>query len=150
MAKQSSTTARALSSLLSQIAAGNPRFGADCTSTLQVSDLKTADALQPVFDAIAKLQRERKTLKLDELMVYLRGATLCETLLSVLRRLPWAEMQQEHAVMQDGLLLLARLLHSLWNLVHAVARVRSSQEAAAYAELNKRCPSQACASAWLC
>ena len=140
MAKQSSTTARTLNSLLPQIAAGNPRFGADCTSTLQVSDLKTADAaLQPVFEASKKL-RERKTVKLDDYLVYMRDSKLCELLLSVLRRLPWAEMQQEHAVTQDGLALLSKLLYSLWSLTHAVARVSSSQEAAAYAELITRCP----------
>lgn len=140
MSKQSSTTARALKSLMSHIAAGNPRLGADCTSTLQVADLRTANAaLQPVFDASAKLL-ERKSLNLDELLVYLRDAKLCEMLLSLLGRLPWAEMHQEDAAMQDGLALLPQLLHSLGNLACAGVRVRSSQEAALYAELNKRSP----------
>ena len=73
-------------------------------------------------------------------MVYMRDSKLCDLLLSLLRRLPWAAMQQEHAAMQDGLALLPKLLCYLWSLVRAAARVSSSQEAAAYTELNNRCP----------
>ena len=82
-------------------------------------------------------------MKLDEALVYVRDTRLCELLLSLLRRLPWAELQQESAaVMRDGLFLLSFTLSTLAIFLRAAAHVRSSQQASAYAEMSKRCPSQ--------
>ena len=143
MAEQDSTnasTARKLNTTLSHIKAVNARLDADCTSMLCVTDLRTANlSLQPVFELSDSLV-SRQSVELDEAMVYLREARLCELLLSLLRRWPWAQMQQERAVPHKDLALLPKLLSSLCAFLCVAGGVRSRQQAAAYAEMRRRCP----------
>lgn len=98
MAEQSSSIAEAaclINSVLSNTKAVNPRLDADCTSSLCVSDLKTAwIMLRPLFVFSDRLIM-RQSVRLDEAMVYLHKARSCELLLSLLRRWPWAEMRQD-------------------------------------------------------
>lgn len=148
MAEHSSTmaeTASTLSTVMSQLRAVDAKLDADSISALQVADLKTANlALQPVWELSESLQA-RKPVELDEAVVYLRDGKLCELLLSLLRRLPWLELQQSAAVMREGLFLLSFTLSSLSVFLRAATYVCSSQQASAYAEMSKRCLSQACA-----
>lgn len=99
------------------------------------------NSLQPAFDLSNGLT-ERRALKLDEALVYVRDTRLCELLLSLLRRLPWSEVHSD-AESRQGLALLPGLLGTLGTFFQATARVRSSQQAAAHAELSKWCRSQA-------
>ena len=75
-------------------------------------------------------------------MVYVRDTRLCELLLGLLRRLPWVKMK-DPALSQVDLRLLPCLLDTLGGFLEATACVRSSQQAAAFAALSKRCQSQA-------
>ena len=128
--------ARNIYTMLSTVKAANARLDADCGSTLSWSDLGGAEILMlPVFDLRDRLLT-RKLLKLDEAMVYLRGTRLCELLLSLLRRWPWAELL---APMHKDLMLLVRVLRSLSAFLGVAACVRSSQQVEAYAETSKRC-----------
>ena len=130
---------RSLSSVLSHIKAANAKLDANCASKLSLSDLGEAEiALQPVFDLCEKGLVSRKLMKLDEAMVYMREAGLCELLVSLLRRWPWAETQQGLLPVKH-LALLPGLLSTLYASLHVAIRVDRSQEAAAYAEMNKRC-----------
>ena len=143
LAERSSTSAKLkqeLNSLLLQVTAVSARLGAECTSTLSADDLTAAkDALQPIFDASNSLLFQ-ESVEPDEALVYLRDTRLCELLLSLIRRLPWAAMRQNTAVEHfRGLWLLARMVHSMFIFLHAGERVRSSQRTAAYAEMSKRC-----------
>ena len=141
--------ARSINAALSRLTAANPRLDAGCTSTLLVSDLFAAgfgepglrDAetlLEPIFDISARLT-ERKPVVLGEALVYLRGTRLCETLLSLLRRWPWADMRQERTARNKGLEQLPGVLESLFTFLHLPERVPGSDKAAAYAEASKRC-----------
>ena len=145
MAKRNSTgakTARKIREALSQIRAMSVKLGADCASTLLGSDLSTANhALLPLFELSDSLVL-RESVELDEALAYPCDAELCELLLNLLRRCPWAEMRREHAVMQEGLELLPKVLNSLHVFLHAAAHVCSNQQASAYAEMSKRCLSQ--------
>ena len=130
--------------------------GADCSSQRQpqrglhehagVDDLKGANPLlQPVFHLADTLMptNECQSVKMAEAMVLLRDAGLCELLLSLLRRLPWAQMEHECAEIEHGLALLPNLLQALCKYLGAATSVRSSQQAAACAEMSNRCASQA-------
>ena len=128
--------------ILSQITAYNNRLGAACNSTLGAAELRRAlPVLQPVFELGDSLEeRKLESVELEEALVYLRDTALCELLLSLLRRLPWAEIWQEHAILQEDLgLLLPKLLRALWSFLCASVHVRGSQQASAFAEMNKRC-----------
>ena len=136
-------TVQLLKRLLSQITAASSRLDADCTSTLRESDLKTAhDVVQPLCKIALKLQSS-KSLKLDEALVFLRDLGCCELLLSLLRRMPWAGMMRKHEMMQSGLELVPLLLRCLRPFLCVAVNVRSSQQTAAYADMSKRCLSQA-------
>ena len=132
-------TAHALNSIVLQIKAANAKLDAGCSSALCVSDLRQAHA---VLRRLVKLSGSLawcKSVKLDEAVFYMRKTRLCELLLSLLRRWPWAEMRQEREAMQTGLLLLPDVLCSVHVFLCVAARVCSSQQAAAYAEMYKRC-----------
>ena len=134
--------ARTVIAILSRIKAANPQLDADLTSTLPAVELWSVyNSLQPVFDLSNGLM-ERRALKLDEALVYVRDTRLCELLLSLLRRLSWSEVHSD-AESRQGLALLPGLLGTLGTLFQATARLRSSQQAAAHAELSKWCRSQA-------
>ena len=136
--------ARTVTAILSRIKAANAQLDADLTSTLPAAELSSVySSLQPVFDLSNGLM-DRRALKLDEALVYVRDTRLCELLLSLLRRWPWSGMHSD-AVPRQGLALLPGLLGTLGTFLQAAARVRSSQQAAAHAELSKWCRSQACA-----
>lgn len=129
-----------------RITAANANLSAMCTSTLGGDDLEGANPLlQPVFHLGNTLlpTNECRSVKMAEAMVLLRDAGLCELLLSLLRRLPWAQMQHESAEREHGLALLPNLLQALCNYLGAATYVRSSQQAAACAEMSNRCVSQA-------
>ena len=142
MAEQSNNThtARAASSALISVLThtrANARLHADSTSFLSIFDLGRAHAmLQPLFILRDRLMN-RESVKLDEALYYLHEAGFCELLLSLLRRWPWAEMQQ-HSWAQKDLALLPKVLSSLFAILQFAARVRGSQTAAAYAELSTR------------
>lgn len=124
---------------MSQIETINAKLDADCTSTLCVTDLRPAqNVLQRLGKLSGSLER-RKLIKLDEAMLYMREMRLCELLLSLLRRWPWAEMRQERAAAHVGLVLLPDVLSSWYVFLCVAVRVRSSEHAAAYTEMNKRC-----------
>ena len=128
-----------LNSALSQLKAVTSRLDADCTSTLNVCDLEPARTiLQPVFE-LGESFLSHKSMKLDEAMVYLRETRLCELLLSLLRRWPWAALQRQRVVAPAGLALLPEVLYLLYTFLVLASHVRSSQQAAAYAEMSKRC-----------
>ena len=115
MAEQGSTsgsTAR-VNSLLSLIQAANAILDPGCTSVLQGSEVGAVyDALQPVFELCGTLASRK--VKLDEAMDYMRETRLCELLLSLIERWPWAEMRvKSGASTSKYLLLLLRLLCSL-------------------------------------
>ena len=130
---------QAIKSALSRVKAANARLDAKCTSTLRASDLASAcRALEPVRQLSDSL-KNRKSMELDEAMVYLSDARLCELLMSLLRRMPWTQMRQESEVMVAGLALLSELLFSLFAFLHAATCVRSSQKGAAYTEMRQRC-----------
>ena len=138
-------TARTTESMLLKIKAGHSRLDADSTSKLRGNELKAANhALQPVFalgeSLVEQVRRDR--VQLDEAMLFLRDAKLCELLLSLLRRWPWAEMRQ-HALMQQGLALLPRVLAALFSFLSAATHVHGSKQESAYKEMSKRCLSQA-------
>ena len=134
--------ARTVNAILAQMRAVNAKLDADCTSTLDTSELIPADhALRPVYRLSHSLM-SRTLLKLDEAMVYLRDTRICDLLLSLLSRLPWAQMRQDRTAAFDGLALLPGLLGALGTFLHATARVRSSQQASAHAEVSKRCQPQ--------
>ena len=125
-----------LTSTLSQLKAANARLNADCQSTLCVSDLKTArTCLQPLFKLCNSLL-SRESVELDEAVVYLRKTRVCELLLSLLRRWPWAACRGPYG---PGLALLPEVLSSLQAFLGVASCVRSSQRAAALAEMSKRC-----------
>ena len=138
MAEQGCASADAASSIVSKIKAANARLDADSTSKLRMFDLRTASILQPIFELSDSLE-SRTSIELDEAMVYLREARLCELLLSLLRRWPWAELQQDRAAIHKDLALLPKLLRSLSAFLRVAALVRSSEQAEAYAETCKRC-----------
>ena len=130
---------RSISSVLSHLKAADARLDAECASKLSVSDLGPAGLmLQPAFELCEKNVVNCKSMELDEAMVYLREAGLCDLLLSLLRRWPWAETQL-------GLLpithlpLLVCLLSTLYASLHMAMRVDRSKQAAVYAEMSKRC-----------
>ena len=139
---------RKINSCLLHIRAGNAKLDPNCSAVLQRAELAAAyDALRPVFELSDSLEGPKcggpKSVKLDEAMAYLRNTRLCELLLSLLRRWPWAEMQGNTAVL-TGLGLLPSLLRSLRAIFQAVGGVRSRQQTAAFTEMCKRCLSQAC------
>ena len=70
-------------------------------------------------------------------MVYLSEAKLCELLLGLLRRWPWAELA--HKDLTQSLGLLPTLLCALCAFLSVAAQVPSSQQAEAYAEMKRRC-----------
>ena len=134
--------ARTVESMLSQIQAADARLGADCTSKLRGNGFTTANAaLQPVF-AMSDSLLERVPVQLTEAMLYLRDSKLCELLLSLLRRWPWAEMRKEHALLQQGLAVLPRVLAALFAFLNAAAHVHGSHQESAFKEMKKRCLSQ--------
>ena len=127
-----------------RITAANANLSAMSTSTLGGDDMEGADfLLQPVFKLANTLlpTSKRQTLKVAEAMVLLRDAGLCELLLSLLRRLPWAQMQHESAEREHGLALLPKLLRGLCDYLDVATYVQSSQRAAACAEMSNRCVS---------
>ena len=133
---------QALNDVLTQIKAASPRLDAGCTSALRDSDLKAAyRVVQPLLDIALKLQKS-KSLKLDEALVFV-NVGFCELLLSLLRRMPWAEMMRRSETLQNGINLVPFLLRCLRPFLCVALCVRSSQQTAAYAELSKRCLSQA-------
>ena len=135
--------ARTIELMLSQIQAADARLGADCTSKLRGNGFTTANAaLQPVFALSDSLQLERVPVQLDEAMLYLRTSKLCELLLSLLRRWPWAEMRKDHALLQQGLAVLPRVLAALFAFLNAAAHVHGSHQESAFKEMKKRCLSQ--------
>ena len=146
MAKESSTAAilaRTINDIMSKIRAVSDRLGADCASTLRGKDLKTARvALLPVFKLSESLVA-RAPVELHEALVYLCKGKLCDLLVSLLRRWPWAEMRLAHASLNEGLDLLTDVLGSLYVFLSAAGNVRSSQQASAYDKMSKRCPSEA-------
>ena len=128
--------------LLSRLTKDNPRLCADCTSTLQESDLRPAKLLvQPIFELVTCTIGG--PLQADAALEYMRSARLCELLLSLLRRLPWAQMQHEGALTHKGLALQSEVLACLAMWTHLPAQVSSSREAAVYADLSRRCLPQA-------
>ena len=151
MAAPNSTTAKtaqAVKLIVSQLKAASAKLDADCTSTLCASDLTPA---QTVLERLRKLGgslKERKPVKLDEAMFYMRETRICEQLQSLLRRWPWAEMRQGRAILHRGLMALPDLLSPLYFFLCAAERVRSRQQAAAYAEMNERCCSKRACSHW--
>ena len=123
--------------LLSRLTEDNPRLGADCTSTLQEPDLRPAELMiQPICELVTCTIGGPQ--QLDAALEYMRSARLCELLLSLLRRLPWAQMQHERAVTHKGLALQSKLLacFAMWTRLHA--QVCSSRQAAVYAQLGRR------------
>ena len=146
LAEQSSSSAKLkqeVESLLLRITAEYARLDPECASTLVATDLGGAlRALRPVYD-LGESILQRSSMELDEALVCLRDTRLCELLLSVVRRLPWARMRREPALLQNGLKLLPEVLRALAASVRVVSAVPSGQRAAAYAEMSRRCPSQA-------
>ena len=139
MAAQSgvnAATAHTLNSIVSQMKAASAKLDADCTTTLCASDSGPADPVLQRLDELSSSLIERKAVKLDEAMFCLRETRICELLLSLLRRWPWAEMRQERAALHVGLSPLPEVLSSLYGFLCVAERVRSSQQAAAYAEMN--------------
>ena len=153
MPNQSSTaaeTTRKIDEALSKVRGVSNKLGADCASTLRGKDLRTANiALQPVFELNNSLMA-REPVELQEALVYLCDGKLCELLLSLLRRWPWAAMRRERAVMAEGLDLLVDVLDSLCNFLNAAANASSSQQASAYDQMSRRCLSEACLRALGC
>ena len=146
----SGRAARLLNSVLLRMKAANARLDAESTSSLCVSDLKAARlALETLFYFSERFMKHGPV-ELDEAMYYLRKARVCELLLSLLRRWPWADMRRCSANTLKELALLPRLLSSLFAVVHMAARVRDSQLAAAYMEISKRCNFGRATSVWLC
>ena len=136
---QAKAAQRSIDSMLSHIKAANARLDAECASKLSVSDLGSASpVLQPVFELFESLVK-RESMELDEALVYLREAGLCDLLVSLLRRWPWAETQQGLLPMKHLPLLLLGLLNSLYACLHIAMRVDRSKQAAAYAKMSKRC-----------
>ena len=106
-----------------RIAAANAKLSAMCKSTLGGDDLKQANLLlQPVSNLGSTLlpTNERQSVKMAEAMVLLRDAGLCELLLSLLRRLPWAQMEHESAEREHGLAILPNLLKAQCDYLGAV------------------------------
>ena len=132
------STLQALSSIVSQLKAVNVKLDADCT--LRISDLRPAEALLQHVCQLSGSLKQHTSVTLDEALASMRELRLCELLLSLLRRWPWAETRQENkrAQSQFGLMLLPEVLSSLCALLCVASRVRSSQRAAAYAEMNIR------------
>ena len=134
--------ARTVTAILSRLKAASAQLDADLTSTLPAAELSSVyGLLQHVYD-LSNSVNNRRAVKVDEALVYLRDTRLCEVLLSLLRRWPWSEMHSD-AMSGLGLALLPGLLGTLASFLEATARVRSSQQAAAHAELSKWCRSQA-------
>ena len=128
---------RSINSILLKIKT-HARLDKEATSTLVASDFEAANhVLQPVF-VLCKSLVSRKEMELDEAVLYLREAGLCDLLVGLLRRWPWPETQQGRLPVTH-LALLPPLLSSLLALLHVAVCVRSSQQAAAYAEMSKRC-----------
>ena len=117
----------------------NERLDVGCTSMLRGSDLRIADSALRPLSGICQSILSREQVSLEEALVLICDTRLCELLLSLVTRLPWAEMQQESAVSQQGLALLRKLLSLLCAFLHVKTRVRSSQQAAVYEEMGKRC-----------
>ena len=135
---QAKTAQRSINSMLSCMKAANARYDAECASKLSISDLGAAGLLlQPIFELYGSFVH-RKLVELDEALVYLRDTALCDLLLSLLRRWPWAEMKQG-LLPVTHLVLLPGLLSSLHAFLHIALRVDRSKHAAAYAEMSKRC-----------
>ena len=130
---------RSLSSMLSRVKAANARLDAECASELSSSDLGAANlVLDPIFELCPSLV-SRKSMDLDEALVYLHEPGVCELLVSLLRRMPWTQLRSSSAVMVSGLALLPALLFSLSTFLQSAKRVAPSQQAAAYVEMSKRC-----------
>ena len=126
-----------INSTMSQLKAASARLDADCASTLCLSDLKSARIiLQPVFRLGDSLFEGRESMELDEAMVYLRETRICELLLSLLRRWPWAACSK---LCGPGLALLPEVLSCVQAFLGVASCVRSSQQAAAIAEMSDRC-----------
>ena len=135
-------TVQMLNSLLSQIAAASARLDAGCSSTLEDCHLKAAyRVVQQLLDIALKLQTS-KSLKLDEALVF-HKMEVSELLLSLLRRMPWAGMLRKSEMRQSGMKLVPLLLRCLRPFLCVAGSVRSSQQTAAYADMSKRCLSQA-------
>ena len=138
---------RTIRSTVVKYNAVSANLGVDSASMLRGHNLRMADlALQPVLELSNSLL-ERAPVQLDEALLYLRDEELCELLLSLLRRWPWADMrhanpQVQQAVMQQGLALLPKVLGSLAAFLSAAAHVRGSQQASAYKEMSRRCLSR--------
>ena len=143
-------TQRRLKVVLLQASAAKASLSADCTSMLGVDDLILATPfLQSLFHVGDTLlpTKERQSVKKAEAMILLRDAGLCELLLGLLQRMPWDRMRLEQEVRTHGLALLPTLLRGLCDYLGAAPSVRSSQQAAACAEMSSRCvwPKRACA-----
>lgn len=125
---------RSINSMLSHIKAANARLDAECASKLSEVDLGSAGLiLQPVFELCGSFA-SRKLVELDEALVYLRKAGLCDLLVSLLRRWPWAEnLPVTHLTLLPG------LVSTLYAFLHVAIRVDRSKGAAAYSEMCKRC-----------
>ena len=140
-------TSRTITATVAQYKAVSANLGVDSASMLRGHNLRMADlALQPVFELSNSLL-ERAPVQLDEALLYLRDEKLCGLLLSLLRRWPWADMRHanprvQHAVAQQGLALLPKVLGSLAAFLSAAAHVRDSQQASAYKEMSIRCLSR--------
>lgn len=134
----------ALNSILLKIESVSAELDIGCTRMLQESDFIKASSLMFVFDEISdSLQlRTLESVSLEEALIHLRDARLCEVLLSLLRRLPWADMSQNRGVLCLGLTLLPRLLCSLFCVLHVAKKVSRNHQAAAYAEMSRRCVPQ--------
>ena len=153
MAQQSSTAASTahalLSSALLRIEAVSTKLDIACTRVLQESEIKTATLeLLPIFDELSDSLRHREFVGLDEALIYLHDARLCDVLLRLLRRLPWAEMRQHRGTMYLALTLLLRLLSSLLCIVRLAQKVSRNHQATAYAEMSRRCVAYAPVSCW--
>ena len=142
MAEQSSTISRTaclLNCTLSQMSLASASLDADSTSTLQETDIQTANwAMQLAFE-VSKGLLKLESVQLDEALSYLREEWCCKLLLGLLRRLPWAEMQQDRELVHEGLVLVPKVLGSLYHMLQLATCVHSSEQAAAYAEMSKRC-----------
>ena len=136
-------TLQALSSIVSQIKAVNVKLDADCTSTLCISDLRPAQAILHRVCQLSGSLKKLESVTLDEAMASMRELRLCELLMSLLRRWPWAETRRKNkaAASHVGITLLPNVLSSLCALLCGASCVRGSQRAAAYAEMHTRCSS---------
>ena len=134
----------ALNSILLKIESASAELDISCTRMLQECDLIRTSSLMFVFDQISDSLEHRTldSVSLEEALIYLRDARLCEVLLGLLRRWPWADMSQNRGIMFMALTLLPRLLCSLFCVLHVAKKVSRNHQQAAYAELSRRCVPQ--------